>query len=638
MASGRLVFSGRMPAIDPDGVPYPDARMFFYVNRTTTLATVYADEALTAPLQNPVPADSSGNFVPIWADQTLLFSASLDSITLGKIDTIDDLAPSNSVGGAANKLDKDGGNREPDILTNLPYLAPADDAAPRAVSDKLAETLSVQDFSDAVPGNAFQFARDAAGGPKKRAVNVAAGDYDLNYAVPGGQTYVFDGLTNLNPAAGFTPTPPPAPQDYRMTGSSLSGQPTLAASKFIAFSGMNRETLNGGGDVIAETFPFDTMYVGQALVDGEPPFERVFRELGAADVEDTTGRRSVSLGTLSVVASSGNAAVFGGSRSSDNNSGGDGGTMGGFFSAMNDGGNTAAGAWGVYVDAVQKNGSGTIFGMEVDTTSYYPVGSLTPINPFNMFAGGQPIGAIAWLANGGFQPHASDLTCGIGLLANFNCIRVGGTCTVSTPPKVDKGIVVHSDFLKDQGGGYGELMAIPKSYIAQYIDAGVGGQIVGGLYFGVNNYLAGSRVIIDDAGFSVINVADGVNKMNVNSTGYTFGPAGAPWFTGDVGGMTIVGGLAVGGGPGNDDFRVIPVAGVNRVEVLGALTGASPIVQAGGSDARIPLLVAGKNAGIQLSNNYIFATGDADAATKGVLLFETYINTSNLNALTPRVS
>jgi hypothetical protein len=123
MASGRLVYVGFMPAIDPDGVPYPDARFTVYVNRTTTLATVYADEALTTPLTNPVLADAAGQFPPVWADQALLFSASITSLEQSIAETIDDLAPSNSVGGAANKLDRDGGNPDPDFLTNVGAVA-----------------------------------------------------------------------------------------------------------------------------------------------------------------------------------------------------------------------------------------------------------------------------------------------------------------------------------------------------------------------------------------------------------------------------------------------------------------------------------------------------------------------------------
>lgn len=119
MAAGRLVYVGFMPAIDPDGVPYPDARFTVYQNRTTTLAVIYADEALTTPLANPVLADSSGQFPPVWQDDGLLFSASISSLAQPLAETIDDLSPSTSVGGAANKLDRDGGNPEPDFLTNV---------------------------------------------------------------------------------------------------------------------------------------------------------------------------------------------------------------------------------------------------------------------------------------------------------------------------------------------------------------------------------------------------------------------------------------------------------------------------------------------------------------------------------------
>lgn len=119
MAAGRLVFVGYMPAIDPDGVPYPDAKFTVFVNQTTTLAVVYADEALTTPLANPVLADSSGQFPPVWQDDGLLFSASISSQDQPLAKTIDNLAPSTSVGGSANKLDRDGGNPEPDFLTNV---------------------------------------------------------------------------------------------------------------------------------------------------------------------------------------------------------------------------------------------------------------------------------------------------------------------------------------------------------------------------------------------------------------------------------------------------------------------------------------------------------------------------------------
>ena len=79
MAAGRIILPGWMPAVDSDGVPIPNARMFFYENQTTTLATVYADMTLTTPLTNPVEANSSGQFPAIWADDANLFSVSVDA-------------------------------------------------------------------------------------------------------------------------------------------------------------------------------------------------------------------------------------------------------------------------------------------------------------------------------------------------------------------------------------------------------------------------------------------------------------------------------------------------------------------------------------------------------------------------------
>lgn len=103
MAAGRIIIPGWMPAVDNDGVPIPNARMFFYQNETTTLATVYADMTLTTPLTNPVPADSSGQFPPIWADDANLFSVTVDAPygPPGQPFTFDDLGPSTSTNTSA---------------------------------------------------------------------------------------------------------------------------------------------------------------------------------------------------------------------------------------------------------------------------------------------------------------------------------------------------------------------------------------------------------------------------------------------------------------------------------------------------------------------------------------------------------
>lgn len=119
MASGRLVNGNWMPAVDSDGYPIPDAYIRVYTNMTSTLATIYANEPLTVPLENPVYANSSGQFPPIWQDSALLFSLEFGSTSLGPLGTVDDLAPSSNIGGAADKLDRDGGNPEPGFLTNV---------------------------------------------------------------------------------------------------------------------------------------------------------------------------------------------------------------------------------------------------------------------------------------------------------------------------------------------------------------------------------------------------------------------------------------------------------------------------------------------------------------------------------------
>lgn len=79
MAAGRLIVPGWMPALDEDGNPIPNARVFFYLNKTTTLAAVFSDEAMTVPLVNPVPSNASGRFPAVWANDSVLYSVSVDA-------------------------------------------------------------------------------------------------------------------------------------------------------------------------------------------------------------------------------------------------------------------------------------------------------------------------------------------------------------------------------------------------------------------------------------------------------------------------------------------------------------------------------------------------------------------------------
>ena len=122
MAAGRIIVPGWMPALDQDGEPIPNARMYFYQNQTTSLAVVYTDATLTTPLPNPVAANSSGQFPAIWADDANLFSVTIDAPfgPPGQPFTYDSLGPSTSANtDATNKLDRDGLNAEPALLDNI---------------------------------------------------------------------------------------------------------------------------------------------------------------------------------------------------------------------------------------------------------------------------------------------------------------------------------------------------------------------------------------------------------------------------------------------------------------------------------------------------------------------------------------
>jgi hypothetical protein len=59
--------------VDAQGDPYPGAKAHFYLAGTLTPATVYADAGLTTALSNPVVANASGQFVPIYLDPTVTY-------------------------------------------------------------------------------------------------------------------------------------------------------------------------------------------------------------------------------------------------------------------------------------------------------------------------------------------------------------------------------------------------------------------------------------------------------------------------------------------------------------------------------------------------------------------------------------
>lgn len=149
MAAGRIIVPGWMPALDQDGEPIPNARMYFYQNQTTSLAVVYTDATLTTPLPNPVAANSSGQFPAIWADDANLFSVTIDAPfgPPGQPFTYDDLGPSTSANtDTTNKLDRDAANAEEGVAENLPYRASAP-ARLRSAQEVLQDGRSLLEFT-----------------------------------------------------------------------------------------------------------------------------------------------------------------------------------------------------------------------------------------------------------------------------------------------------------------------------------------------------------------------------------------------------------------------------------------------------------------------------------------------------------
>lgn len=84
MASGRLILPITEPTLDSSGLVAPGATLSIYEDGLTsgTLASLFADAALTVPITNPQTSDSAGRFYDqttvIWADDSMAYGAVLD--------------------------------------------------------------------------------------------------------------------------------------------------------------------------------------------------------------------------------------------------------------------------------------------------------------------------------------------------------------------------------------------------------------------------------------------------------------------------------------------------------------------------------------------------------------------------------
>ena len=77
--------------VDSTGTPYGSAEANFYLTGTVTRTNTYTDSARTTPHSNPVVADSSGQFAPIYLDPAITYRVIITESGAGA--TIDDTDP-----------------------------------------------------------------------------------------------------------------------------------------------------------------------------------------------------------------------------------------------------------------------------------------------------------------------------------------------------------------------------------------------------------------------------------------------------------------------------------------------------------------------------------------------------------------
>lgn len=185
MASGRLFLPSWMPARDSNGDPIPNVSVSFYVNGTDILATVFADEALTTPLANPVYANSSGRFPQIYADDAVLYSASVEAPygPAGQPFTFDGLQASQAADIAAANLAQGAAEDAEAALAEITEVIEAAQAAgggEAAVAGAIAGAVAgAAAGAAAVPGTPIS----ARGKTRPVSGWIGVGAYDVTYDI-----------------------------------------------------------------------------------------------------------------------------------------------------------------------------------------------------------------------------------------------------------------------------------------------------------------------------------------------------------------------------------------------------------------------------------------------------------------------
>lgn len=79
--AAQLFYLPFRPALDMNALAIPGAQLYFYVSGGLTLGAIYAEEALTTPLANPVVADSAGRWPAIYLNSAIVYRVVLKDST-----------------------------------------------------------------------------------------------------------------------------------------------------------------------------------------------------------------------------------------------------------------------------------------------------------------------------------------------------------------------------------------------------------------------------------------------------------------------------------------------------------------------------------------------------------------------------
>lgn len=162
MAAGRIVLPPFFPARDRNGRLVSGAKLYVYVNETTTKATIYADLGLSSQQANPVTANSSGQFPSIYAeagttDTPTLYTLAVtgnDGENIGNPSVLDNWQPSLDADTASSALSEaaavsaaaDAAAAAAALEDMLAVQATGDDAA--AIAARAAKSANGSDFAD----------------------------------------------------------------------------------------------------------------------------------------------------------------------------------------------------------------------------------------------------------------------------------------------------------------------------------------------------------------------------------------------------------------------------------------------------------------------------------------------------------